>query len=333
MEARRTKGLCYSCPERYRVGHKCKRRHIFLIEVGEKEVTGTQIEQGQGTEAETEELTEISLHAISGTLGNSTMKVEGEVNNKRLQLLIDSGSTHNFLDESMTDKLGCRTEQVALMKVLVANDSEICSRNFVKLTMKFVRVEELCELKSNRGGSIQLTYLDKMTKLLSKKMELASIQLCSLSLQPSMDDHPFLFSASIGDNEEDCKELTELLACYEDVFKEPQGLPPTRTVDHRIPLKEGSTAMTLRPYQYPTPQNDMIERMVREMLMSGIIRPSSSPFSSPIILVKKKDQTWCMCIDYRRLIHITIKDKFMIPLVDELLNELHGVSIFFRKST
>lgn len=83
--------------------------------------------------------------------------------------------------------------------------------------------------------------LDKMTKLQSKKIEVASIQLYSLSLRPSTKNHPFLFSVTVGDGEEDYRKLTELLGRYEDVFKEPQGLPPTRTVDYRFPLKEGST--------------------------------------------------------------------------------------------
>lgn len=70
--------------------------------------------------------------------------------------------------------------------------------------------------------------------------------------------------------------------------------------------------------------------MINEMLQNGVIRHSSSPYASHMVLVKKKDKPWRMCIDYRRLNNITIKDKFSIPLIEELQEELGGLVIFFQ---
>jgi hypothetical protein len=124
--------------------------------------------------------------------------------------------------------------------------------------------------------------------------------------------------------------LSSLLATFSDVFAEPQGLPPPRNHDHHIHLIPGTQPVAVRPYRYQAIQKDELERQYAEMLARGLIRRSSSAFSSPVLLVKKHDGTWRFCIDYRGLNLVTIKDKFPIPVVDELLDELKGARFFTK---
>ena len=86
----------------------------------------------------------------------------------------------------------------------------------------------------------------------------------------------------------------------------------------------------VRPYRYPTIQKIEIERMVADLKESGFIRDSCSSFASPIVLVKKKDGSWCMCVDYRQLNKLTVKDRFPIPLIKEPLDEL-TIACWFSK--
>lgn len=88
--------------------------------------------------------------------------------------------------------------------------------------------------------------------------------------------------------------------------------------------------MNLKPYRYSPGQKDEIERQVKQMLHQGIIKPSTSPFASPVLLVRKKDGTWRFCVDYRDLNEVMVKNKFPMPVVDELLDELAGAQWFTK---
>lgn len=120
------------------------------------------------------------------------------------------------------------------------------------------------------------------------------------------------------------QDLLNLLEQFKPVFGEPVKLSPVRSNDHTIPLKAGVSSVSVRPYRYGHTQKDEIERQVADMLASGVIQPSTSPFSSPVLLVRKKDGSWRFCVDYRELNQATVADKYLIPVIQELLDEQKG---------
>ena len=107
-------------------------------------------------------------------------------------------------------------------------------------------------------------------------------------------------------------------------------LPPTRQYDHSIPLVQGAQPFSMRPYRFAPELKTEIEKQVQEMLDNGVIQHSNSPFSSPVLLVRKKDKTWRLVIDYRHLNALTLKGKYPLPVIDELLDELGGARWFSK---
>jgi hypothetical protein len=126
-------------------------------------------------------------------------------------------------------------------------------------------------------------------------------------------------------------EIHEIIDKHSKVFGPiPPGVPSDRGFEHIIELEEGAKQVITTPYRHPNKYKDEIEKEIKELLDMGHIRPSSSPFASLVVLVKKKDGTMHMCIDFRTLNKKTIKNRYPIPRIDELLDELHG-AIYFTK--
>lgn len=125
-------------------------------------------------------------------------------------------------------------------------------------------------------------------------------------------------------------EIDQVIAEFKERFDELQGLPPHRQFDHNIPLLPNAKPVTKKPYRYSPQQKNEIEKQVTQMLQQGIIQSNVSPFASPVLLVKKKDGTWRFCVDYRGLNEITVKNKYPMPVVEELLDELADAQWFTK---
>lgn len=145
----------------------------------------------------------------------------------------------------------------------------------------------------------------------------ATIELCSMS---------------------DSKELAipaiaqDLIKTFADVFPDelPDQLPPKRSVDHKNDLESDSRQSAKACYRMAHSELVELEKQLVDSLRKGFIRPSKSPWGAPVLFVKKKDGSMRLCIDYRALNKMTIKNRYPLPRTDDLLDRLHGAQVFSK---
>ncbi|GJU13819.1 putative reverse transcriptase domain-containing protein [Tanacetum coccineum] len=118
---------------------------------------------------------------------------------------------------------------------------------------------------------------------------------------------------------------------FPEVFPEDlPGLPPTRQVEFQIDLVPGAAPVARAPYRLAPSEMKELSEQLKELSDKGFIRPSSSPWGAPVLFVKKKDGSFRMCIDYRELNKLTVKNRYPLPRIDDLFDQLQGSSVYSK---
>jgi hypothetical protein len=118
---------------------------------------------------------------------------------------------------------------------------------------------------------------------------------------------------------------------YSDVFPEElPGMPPDRDIEFVIDLIPGTSPIAKRPYRMAASKLTELKKQLEELQRIGFIRPSSSPWGAPVLFVKKKDGSMRLCVDYRALNEVTIKNKYPLPRIDDLFDQLKGAKYFSK---
>jgi len=123
---------------------------------------------------------------------------------------------------------------------------------------------------------------------------------------------------------------TRVVCEFEDIFDEIPGLPPRREVEFCIELQHGTVPISRAPYRMGPAELRELLAQLEELQMRGFIRPSHSPWGAPVLFVKKKDDTLRMCIDYRGLNKVTIRNRYPLPRIDDLFDQLEGARVFSK---
>ncbi|GJX90609.1 putative reverse transcriptase domain-containing protein [Tanacetum coccineum] len=126
-------------------------------------------------------------------------------------------------------------------------------------------------------------------------------------------------------------EYVPIVEDFPEIFPEDlSGLPPTRQVEFQIDLVPGAALVARAPYRLAPSEMKELSEQLKELSDKGFIRPSSSPWGAPVLFVKKKDDSFRMCIDYRELNNLTVKNRYPLPRIDDLFDQLQGSSVYSK---
>ena len=124
-------------------------------------------------------------------------------------------------------------------------------------------------------------------------------------------------------------DLPRVICEYEGVFSdELPGLPPQRVVEFGIELHPGTSPISMTPHRMEPVELQELRIQLQELLDKGFIRPSTSPWGAPVLFAKKKDKTLRLCIDYRQLNRVTVKNRYPLSRIDDLFDQLRGARVY-----
>ena len=141
------------------------------------------------------------------------------------------------------------------------------------------------------------------------------------------------YLAFMVDKRKEGKELREVPVVneFEDVFSEElPGLPPEREIEFEIELLPGVSPISQAPYRMGPVELKELKVQLQELLDKGFVRPSFSPWGAPVLFVKKKDGSMRLCIDYRQLNKVTVRNKYPLPRIEDFFDQLQGATVFSK---
>ncbi|XP_042032261.1 uncharacterized protein LOC121778950 [Salvia splendens] len=349
---RSKQGLCWWCPEKWVAGHSCRGR--FLVYMGADMDSDEEDDDQEGLPETPVISADLShIYTLDGRQWEEDIELRGVIGDLHVRILVDTGSSHNFLHPKVAEKLALPLQQIRPFRIYVGNGASLlCTHasiqtrvviqkhiflvdlhillvhgpevilgrvwlkqmrrvtsDYIDGTLEFLRNGRLVCLKLVPPSAEEVS-LKTFASLLTLQGQAELFELVQLPAAEPGEmpaDEELVFPPGLPD------EIRSVLEYHRDVFGLPSGVPPIRKFDHKIHLLPNAKPVNVRPYRYPYFQKNEIEKQVKDMLESGIIRPSQSPFSSPVLLIRKNDGSFRFCIDYRALNAVTVPNHFPIP--------------------
>jgi hypothetical protein len=252
-------------------------------------------------------------------------------------ILFDSGATHSFMSARYAHTNEIPLQNMKTPMIVITPKGHVEANHMIhRLTLTIMGREFWATTIILEASSIDLilgmSWLRKAkaniqcgrgtVELTSPKGETFQVEIAvTTSSRRAMF---FIDEEFVGDN-------IRVVRDFLDVFPEElPGMPPEREVEFFIDLLPGTAPISKRPYRMSIEELQELKKQLMELQEAGYIRPSSSPWGAPVLFVQKKDGSQRMCVDYRSLNDVTIKNKYSLPRIDDLFDQMRGARVFSK---
>nr|ABA93462.1 retrotransposon protein, putative, Ty3-gypsy subclass [Oryza sativa Japonica Group] len=320
-------GSCFNCGELGHFADKCPKPRR----------AGPRFIQARVNHASAEEA-QAAPEVVLGTF---------PVNSIPATVLFDSGATHSFISKKFVGMHGLIREELSTpMRVHTPGNSSTSVQFSPSITIEIQGSPFLANLILLESKDLNVILgMDWLTKF-KGVIDCANrtVTLTNEKGETVVYESPDAPKRGVSLNqieaeipvdtvEKNLRELEDIpIVCeYPEVFPEDlTTMPPKREIEFRIDLAPGTAPIYKRPYRMAANELAEVKKQVDEQLQKGYIRPSTSPWGAPVIFVEKKDKTKRMCVDYRALNEVTIKNKYPLPRIDDLFDQLKGAKVFSK---
>ncbi|XP_078148594.1 uncharacterized protein LOC144544050 [Carex rostrata] len=305
------------------------------------------------------ELPDKESERASGSAQNDMLAGIISISGHLAYVLIDTGCSHSIVSSIFVEKCGWPTESSG--KVLdvrtplgsTTKIAKICRNLKIRIDGRDLLADMLVMDISEYDALLGIDWLTRHVATIeclrhTVKFALPSGSNCTLRCRGVKEVVPYI-SAIEARNlvESGCTAYLVMIMCadtevseianisvvseFVDVFPEEiPGLPPAREVEFKIDLVPGTAPISKVPYRMAPAELKELKVQLEEMLEKGLIRPSTSPWGAPVLFVRKKDGTLRLCIDYRELNKVTVKNKYPLPRIDDIFDQLQGSSVYSK---
>ena len=345
------KGVCFQCEQPGHFAKDCPKR----MKIGQADRPAEKVGEVRGTrQGRVYNLTKEDVGSDPAVIQGTLYILETPVH-----VLIDPGSTHSFMSHALAESLEVKTKPMGCPMVVstpmgksmktseIIEKCEISMSNIqfqadlillevydfdVILGMDFLAKNDanidcrrkIMTIRKPDGGWVKFRGQGdpKISKMISA---MKAVKLMSQGA------HGYIAYARLEKGELPNLNEVRVVQEYKDVFPEDlPGLPPPREIEFSIELVPGTQPISIPPYRMALVEMKELKSQLQELTDKGFIQPSTSTWGAPVLFVKKKDGSMRMCIDYRQLNKATIKNKYPLPRIDELFDQLQGAKVFSK---